>query len=106
MMKSIALTSALVAMTACIQVPDFRGGGSNVEPAPAAVQMTAKERLIVAAEGHNCLIDPATIQLVLADANLSVDDLRTVVPELEAEGRIVGAGETSLRVISANCPAV
>ena len=105
MMKPIVLTSALVAMTACIQVPDFRGGGA-ADPEPAAVQMVAKERLVVAAEGHNCLIDPTTIHLVLADANLSVDDLRTVVPELEAEGRIVGAGETSLRVVSANCPAV
>lgn len=103
-MKPIVLTSTLVAMTACIQVPDFRGGGTT-EPEPAAVQMTAKERLVAATEANGCTLDPTTIGTILAEANLSTDDLRTVVPELEAEGRIVGAGETSLRIVSANCPA-
>ena len=117
MMKQIALVSGFAALSACsggFEMPDLRGAGEGVfgggsETAMAddmAPALTAKERLVAAVEAEGCLLDPTTINTVLANAQLSTTDLQAVVPELEAEGRIVGAGETSLRIVSANCPAV
>ncbi|SHG80568.1 hypothetical protein SAMN05444003_1011 [Cognatiyoonia sediminum] len=116
MMKQIALVSGFAALSACsggLEVPDLRGAGeglfgsgSDAAVEDAAPALTAKERLVAAVEAQGCVIDPTTINAVLASAQLSTDDLQTVVPELEAEGRIVGAGETALRIVSANCPAV
>ena len=106
MMKPIVLMSALIAMTACIQVPDFRGGGT-AEPEPAAVQMTAKERLVAAMEGAGCVLNPQNVVEIMTTAQLDPSDLERAATELDAEGRIVDANEatSSMRLVSTNCPA-
>ena len=115
MMKQLSIV-CLATLSACsggLEVPDLRGAGEGVFAggldAPvedAARTLTAKERLVAAVETQGCVIDPTTINSVLASAQLSTNDLQSVVPELEAEGRIVGVGQTALRIVSANCPAL
>lgn len=98
---------ALIAMSACTTVTDLRerfGGGDPMPAADVGPVLSAKERFVAAAETQNCVVNPETVNTIMADATVSIDEMGSIVTELEAEGRAVPEGDLSLRVISDNCP--
>lgn len=71
-------------------------------PAPM-VQMTAKERLVDAIEANGCALTTDNVAAVLTDATISQEELLSLAPQLEAEGRAEVSGSGAIRVISDVC---
>ncbi|MEJ6397928.1 hypothetical protein [Yoonia sp. 208BN28-4] len=90
---------ALIAVAACGEVSLV----SDTPSAPATVQLSAKERFIRAVEGQGCVLSADNVGAILSRASITPDDMRRIVPELEAAGQAEVASDGEIRVLSANC---
>ncbi len=72
-------------------------------PMPAPPIMTAKERLVAAIEGQGCELTKANVSTVLQNATISADELKTLIPQLQTEGRAELQSNGAIRVISPQC---
>ena len=111
MTRYFALTS-LVALTACANPIDFRDIIPNnpapaptpvVAPAPAPVMLTAKERLLAAIENNNCELNASSVGAILTEATIGTEELKSLTPALEAEGRIATSGPGTIRAVTDKC---
>ena len=110
-MKPVVLSLALTvaALSACSPgVPPMVGtmpadpmDRAPVTPQPAL--LTAKERLVAGIEGNGCELTVDNVSSVLRDATISQQELVTLTPQLEAEGRVEVSGSGAIRVISDRC---
>ena len=72
-----------------------------VTPQPAL--LTAKERLVAGIEANGCELNMNNVSNVLTDATISQQELVSLTPQLEAEGRVEVSGSGAIRVISDRC---
>lgn len=72
-------------------------------PMPAPAVMTAKERLVAAIEGQGCELNASNGAAVMSDATIGADELRTLIPQLQTEGRVEVVNGGAIRVISPQC---
>jgi hypothetical protein len=85
-------------IAACSSMPDLR------QSVPAkTTQLSAKERFIQAVEKQDCVISVENIGDVLVAASISADDMRRIVPELEAAGEAEVANNGVIRILSEGC---
>ncbi len=98
-MKKLIAIVALVSASACSTVVPV----SDVPSAPATVQLTAKERFIRAVEGQGCVLSAGNVGAILSTASITADDMRRIVPELEAAGQAEVASDGEIRVLSTRC---
>lgn len=94
--RALITVSALAALSACSAV-------SDAPSAPATQQLSAKERFIRAIEGQGCVLSVDNIGVILANASITADDMRRIVPELEAAGQAEIANDGEIRMLSDNC---
>ncbi len=111
-MKRIFAVTGFVALTACSNPIDFRdiipsnpapAPTPAVAPAPAPVMLTAKERLLGAIENNNCELNAGNVGAILSEATIGTEELKTLTPQLESEGRITAAGPGVIRATTARC---
>ena len=112
-MMRFALIPAFATLAACgdLTVPDFRnlGGGSETTavqaPTEVTVQLTAKERLVAAAEAQGCVISKDNAASVTTAASLSKEELEAALLDLVSEGLAVPNANQALELKTANCAA-
>lgn len=113
-MRLLTVLPVFASVAACSAVPDFRSATPDAAPAPVTpavapvtpeptVQRTAKERLVSAIEANGCSLTTENVAAVLELATISQDELLTLAPELEAEGRAEVSGSGSIRVLTETC---
>jgi hypothetical protein len=95
---------SLAALAGCGGTP---GGpddmGLTAAPTPAAAPLAPKDRLVAAIETNNCVLTADNVESILLQANLTQDQLRSLTPELAAEGRAEVAATGTIRVLTDNC---
>ena len=113
-MKPVAIIVAFGLLSACEGIIDLRPVMSGAAPAPtpavapapaptAAPILTAKERLARAIEGQGCELNANTVSAIMTAATINQDELKTLIPQLQAEGRAEVKNGGAIRVISNKC---
>ncbi|RYH03278.1 hypothetical protein EU805_06030 [Salipiger sp. IMCC34102] len=108
-MKRILTPLALIGVTACS--PGIPSLGNNMPadpmeqsaPTPQPTLLTAKERLVRGIEDNGCALTTENVSDVLTDATISQQELLSLTPQLEAEGRVEVSGSGAIRVLSDRC---
>ncbi len=94
-----ALALPAVALLAACALP-----AATSQPRPQTLPPAPpKERLVAAIEASGCVLTAGNVEAILLRANLTQADLRTLTPELAAEGRAEVSGEGAIRILSDNC---
>ncbi len=109
-MNRLVLSVSLLGLAAC-DVVDLRPMLATVtapealvpSSAVAAPILTAKERLVLAIEGQGCELNKDNVGVILSDATISADELQSIIPQLQAEGRVAVKDTGAIRVNSSNC---
>ena len=111
-MRTFSVTG-LIALAGCgVSVADLRPDFSAPRPTPAVAPaptpvpapiMTAKERLLAAIEGQGCELSAGNASAIMTNATISADELKTLIPQLQTEGRVEVKNSGAIRVISPNC---
>ncbi len=102
---------AFVVVTACAVPP-----GGMVDPLPdpdlppitdptpvEPPQQTAKARFVQAVENNGCVMTPGNVNTILDQAVIGQDELRSIVPALQADGVVETSGDSSIRVLTSQC---
>ena len=100
---------ALVAVTACSPGIPRLGDAMPADPmdrvaaTPQPTLLTARERLVRGIEDNGCELTTDNVSNVLRDATISQQELLSLTPQLEAEGRVEVSGSGAIRVLSDRC---
>lgn len=110
-MKRLVVLPMLLAVSACANPIDFRDMRSGrvapkpvvaPAPTPAPVLLTAKERLVAAIESNGCELNASNVSVILDEATIGQEELKSLTPVLASEGRAEVAG-SSIRVTTDRC---
>ena len=108
MIMRLLTVTAVLGLSACATV-GVRPLGNDLPANPAAritpqpAVLTAKERLVGAIEANGCALTAENVGTVLTQATISREELITLTPQLQAEGRVETAGDGAIRVTSDRC---
>lgn len=107
-MRYALIPVSLLALSACtMEIPDFRMGGTEPEPASATeapvTAISAKERFVAAAEANGCVLNADNVAKVMSEAQLSAGDLENIMLTLVSEGRAAPASDSAFTITTANC---
>ncbi|WP_026198217.1 hypothetical protein [Wenxinia marina] len=99
-LSGLALMSLLAA---CASPARFDDMGLTAPPAPPPPEPPPEVRLIAAIENQGCVLDATNVSSVLLAANLTQEQLTTIVPTLDDAGRLEVAGDGAIRVLTERC---
>ncbi|SHJ20628.1 hypothetical protein [Wenxinia saemankumensis] len=110
-LRPVLLLPALALLAACAspaRFSDLVGTGPDPDmmaaPAPAPEPLP-EVRLIAAMEANGCVLNATNRNAIQIAANLTADELRTIVPRLADAGRLQVAGEGTIRALTQTCAA-
>ena len=110
MIARILTVTAVVSLAACSSTgAGIRPLGNNLPANPAAritpqpAVLAPKDRLVGAIEANGCALTAENVAAVLTQATISREELITLTPQLQAEGRVETAGDGAIRVTSDRC---
>lgn len=98
---TLAALAGITALSACVQLPIMP---TTNQSAPQIQPIAApKDRLVAAIEENGCVLTAGNVDAILLRSNLTTSDLRTLTPELAAEGRAEVAASGTIRVLTERC---
>lgn len=106
MIRAVPLAVVLsMVLAGCAPTLPYLGGGpiaagSTASPPPPA---TPRERLVTAIEENGCLLTADNAARIQLRANLSRDELTSVIDDLRADHQVEAAAPGTIRLLSQNC---